>query len=102
MGIDNSRSPSGISLDPLLFLIHINDTVKDFKCNICMFADKTTLYVEFEDTVKAIDSLNCDLTSVCKIARQWLVKFSTVKTSSMKCTHKDRAVKPTLHFDSAK
>ena len=73
--------------------------VGDLKCNVHMFADDTTLYVKYEDAVIAADSLNCDLTSVSKWAPQWLVKFPPPeKTSSMVCTHKDRAIEPTLYM----
>ena len=75
--------PQGPILGPLLFLIYINDIVKNFGCSIRLFADDTSLYIIVDSPDGAAYHLNVDLNSISTWADAWLVLFNTGKTLSM-------------------
>ena len=51
----------GSILVPLLFLLYINDIVKNIGSNICLFADDTSLFIIVDIPTTAVLCLNSDL-----------------------------------------
>ena len=80
--------PQGSILGPLLFLLYINDIVKDSKSNIRLFADDTSLFSVVENPLSAAEILNSDLEKITKWAKDWLVTFNPIKTEAMLLSRK--------------
>ena len=59
-----SGVPQGSVLDPLLFLVYINDLESNINSNIKFFADDTMLFSVVQDSVKSATDLNHDLNMI--------------------------------------
>ena len=93
----SKRVPQGSVLGPLLFLIYVNDMVKEIKSNIRLFADDTSIYKTIEDPYLCNTILNEDLNKINTWASEWLVTFNAGKTVAMTFSHK-RHPQPILPF----
>ena len=63
----------GSVLEPLLFLLYINDIVVDMNSSIRLFADDTCLYFIVDDPIQAAEQLYLDLAKIHRWADKWLV-----------------------------
>ena len=88
----SARVPQGSILGPLLFLIYINDIVKDIVSQIRLFADDTSLYIVVDDPVQSSLTINNDLNTIHNWAESRLVDFNPNKTESLLLSRKN--IKP--------
>jgi hypothetical protein len=93
--------PQGSVLGTLLFLIYLNDITHVVKhCQIRMFADDTSLFIEVDDRVEAANKVNEDLTAISLWAKSWLVTFSPPKSESLIISNKTRIEEhPPIYMD---
>ena len=68
--------PQGSILDPLLFLIYINDLSDNLTSNAKLFADDTSLFSVVHDVNTSAKELNDDLKKVNDWAFQWKMSFN--------------------------
>ena len=79
--------PQGSVLGPFLFLLYINDIVKNIKTNIRLFADDTSLFVVIENE-ESVKLLNEDFITIANWADDWLVILHPNKTNTFLVSRK--------------
>ena len=90
----------GSILGPLLFLIYINDIVRNINSSIHFFADDTSLYIIVENPIQAATKLNSGLSQIYTWASNWLVTFNPSKTESLLFSRKlVKPLHPTLYMN---
>ena len=96
----HKKDDKGSILGPLLFIMFINDIVKEIHSNIRLFADDTSLYIIVDFPDSAAQILNVDLERIYEWAVQWLVRFNPNKTESLLFSRKlNIQHHPTLFFN---
>ena len=92
--------PQGSILGPLLFVIFINDIVKEIQTNIRLFADDTSLFHSIVDSHITQRLLNRDLQKISEWAAQWLMIFNVLKNEAMTLSLRTNPpLQPPLLFD---
>ena len=80
-----SGIPQGTVLDPLMFLLYINDITKDTNPPLHMFANDCLLYRIINST-EGTTRLQQDLNKLSEWANIWLLNFSVTKCAVVQCT----------------
>ena len=83
----NAGVPQGSVLGPLLFLVYINDIVKNIESTVKLFADDTSMYLSLEDTAERSRILNADLQKIINWSEKWKVDFNPAKTELVTFTN---------------
>ncbi|BHF73879.1 hypothetical protein SprV_0401696300 [Sparganum proliferum] len=91
-----SGVPQGSVLGPTLFLVFINDCVKDLDCDTILFADDIKLWKVIHDTADA-DHLQANLNRLEDWSKRWLMPFNISKCNFLQLGS-FRASSPRTYF----
>jgi hypothetical protein len=75
--------PQGSRLGPILFILYMNDIVKDLTSLPLIYADDTTLVATGSNSSETAEILNRDLSKISRWAKAWKVKFNASKSKDM-------------------
>ena len=96
LGTLKAGVPQVSVLDPLLFLLLINDIADDIQSLIRLFADDSSLIFSSTNSLEVEDRLNLDLQDLDNWAKQWLVDFNPQKTECYFISAKHKSNKSTI------
>ena len=68
--------PQGSILEPLFFLIYINDLPDGLKSNVKLFADETSLFLVVKNKEVSASDLTNDLNMISKWGCNWKISFN--------------------------
>nr|VZI48068.1 unnamed protein product [Spirometra erinaceieuropaei] len=91
-----SGVPQGSFLRPTLFLVFINDCVKDLDCDTILFADDIKLWKVFHNAADA-DRLQANLNRLEDWSKRWLMPFNINKCKFLHLSS-FRAASPRTYF----
>ena len=78
-----ARIPRGLKLGPLLWLLYVNDIIKDIESEILLFADDTCCFVTGRDPAETAIILNRDLDRLNLWPKTWKVIFNPGKSKDL-------------------
>jgi hypothetical protein len=84
----NAGVPQSSIIDPLLFLLYINDIVDNFQSQVRLFADDTSIFLIVDNAIESADILNRDLNTIISWSNKWLASFNSQKTETMVISRK--------------
>ena len=95
--------PQGSILGPLLFLVYVDDIVKDIQTDIYLFADDTSLIEYISNPITSFENLSADLHRLHIWSKSWLVTFNPTKTAYVVFSKKlYRQAHPDLYLGDVK
>ena len=95
--------PQGSILGPLLFLVYVDDIVKDIQTDIYLFADDTSFVEYISNPITSLEKLNADLHRLHIWSKSWLVTFNPTKTAYVVFSKKlYRQAHPDLYLGDVK
>ena len=83
--IVKSGVPQGTVLDPLMFLVYINDINESISSSIRLFADDCVVYNTIS-TPRDAEQLQGDLNHIYAWSEKWQMKLNTDKRVLLRCT----------------
>lgn len=95
----HSGVPQGSRLEPLLFLIYINDIVEGLESEILIFADDCSLLASGTDPNETAEILNRDLIKISNWKNKWKINFYAGKTKDIIFSNKVLNNSPPLVFN---
>ena len=90
--------PQGSIMEPLLFLIYINDLPEGFITNAKLFADETSPFLVVQDIAASTEELNNDLRKISKWAYQWKTIFNPDLTKQVQEVIFSRNLNKPAHY----
>ena len=88
--------PQGSILGPMIFLIYINDLVEVVNSQVRLYADDTSLYIDYANPITAANQLQRDIEMIERWAKKWHVTFNPSKTESLIFSRKNNIITPQL------
>ena len=73
-----SGVPQGTIMEPIFFLLFVNDVLNTLNCNVMLFADDDKLYSTINEEQDCIN-LQADLDSLVNWSKDWLINFNKKK-----------------------
>ena len=93
--------PQGSILGSLLFLIYINDIVRELNWSVRLFKDDTSLFIVVENPVTAANILSNNLGRIHSWACDWLADFNPSKIETMIISRRrNKLLHPYLMMDN--
>ena len=89
-----SGVPHGSVLDPILFIIYINDILTNVTLTVTIYADDTKIYRTINEPDKNIPAIQLDLNRLTDWATKWQLRFNPEKCEVMRATHSRDRSKP--------